>query len=355
MPVKYLTVVGMMSGTSLDGIDLVLCRFTNSHGQYRFRILHAVTYIYTPEWRKQLNAASALGAEEFLLLHHEYGKFIGDQVNRFLNESGHTADLIASHGHTIFHQPSRGFTFQLGDGASIASRCHITTVSDFRNLDVALGGQGAPLVPAGDEILFPEYSFCLNLGGFANISNQLNGIRIASDLCPVNIVLNSLARSSGHEFDEGGETGRRGTANASLLNELNSLEFYSRTGPKSLGREWVESCFMPLLLKYDLPQEDLARTVYEHIAFQIGRYVNFYGPGDMMVTGGGTFNTFLVEKIAEATNTKLVVPDDQIIMFKEALIFAFLGLLRYRNKINCLASVTGARRDSSSGIIHLIS
>jgi anhydro-N-acetylmuramic acid kinase len=274
-------------------------------------------------------------------------------VSRFLKDNELSADLVASHGHTIFHQPEKGFTFQLGEGAAIVSRCHVTTVSDFRTMDVALGGQGAPLVPVGDELLFPHYAYCLNLGGFANVSNRVEGTRIAFDLCPANIVLNELARRTGKEYDLNGNIGRSGVAHPQLVKELNSLEYYLQRGPKSLGREWVEKSYMPLLNKYNLPLENIMCSVYEHISVQIGSYLDLSGPGEVLVTGGGAFNTFLVELIQSHTESILVIPDEQLVKFKEALIFAFLGLLRFRNETNCLASVTGAVRDSSTGVIHL--
>lgn len=345
-------VVGMMSGTSLDGIDLLLSRFSKKGHQWEFSIIKAMTIDYTSDWRIRLDHAAVLGAEAFLRLHHEYGRLIGENIVSFLSDNGLSADIIASHGHTVFHQPERGLTFQLGEGAEIASICSLTTVSDFRTMDVALGGQGAPLVPVGDRQLFSQYRYCLNLGGFANISNERLGIRIACDICPVNIVLNSLALRLGREYDAGGKISRLGHPDVALISELNNLDFYTRTGPKSLGREWVESCFMPVLFRYDIPAEDLMRSVVEHIAFQIGRYVKEYGTGDVLVTGGGVFNTFLMERIGEEVDASLVIPHEQLVRFKEALIFAFLGLLRYKNEINCLASVTGARCDSSSGVIH---
>jgi anhydro-N-acetylmuramic acid kinase len=355
MTAKFHKVVGMMSGTSLDGIDLILCGFYKSGKQWQYHIVEADTYEYPPEWKKKLNEAVNLDAGSFLLLHQEYGCYIGDLVNRFLSEHGLTADLVAAHGHTIFHQPERGFTFQLGSGATLASRCKLDTVSDFRTLDVALGGQGAPLVPLGDELLFSKFKFCLNLGGFANISNQTNGIRIACDICPVNLVANELASKKGLEFDRDGMLGRQGNIVPELLDSLNGLEFYLKPAPKSLGREWVENSVVPLLVKYPVPVEDLLRTLYEHMAIQISGYINEYDPGEVLVTGGGAFNTFLMNLIREKSKSTLFVPDHQLVKFKEALIFAFLGLRRYRNEINCLASVTGASRNSSSGTVNLIS
>jgi anhydro-N-acetylmuramic acid kinase len=351
---KY-AVVGMMSGTSMDGMDLVLCRFSRNKKEWHFHIEKAVTYDYTPEWTTNLNEAFRLSAGEFLLLHNAYGRLIGDHVTQFLKENNLSADLVASHGHTIFHQPEKLFTYQLGEGASIVSRCNVTTVSDFRTMDVALGGQGAPLVPIGDELLFSQYGYCLNLGGFANVSNRHEGKRIAFDICPVNIVLNELSRRKGKEYDKGGQIGRSGIPHPQLVEELNSLEYYLQTAPKSLGREWVEKSYLPLLDKFNLPLENIMSSVYEHISQQIGSYLDHSGPGEVLVTGGGAFNNFLIEKIQSQTKSNLVIPDEQLVKFKEALIFAFLGLLRFLNETNCLSSVTGAMRDSSSGIIHLSS
>jgi anhydro-N-acetylmuramic acid kinase len=353
MVVEKYAVVGMMSGTSMDGMDLVLCRFSLERNKWKFYIEKGLTYAYSSEWTANLNQAFRLPAEDFLQLHNAYGRLIGDYTSRFLEENKLSADLVASHGHTIFHQPEKGFTFQLGEGASIVSRCKLTTVSDFRTMDVALGGQGAPLVPVGDELLFPHYGYCLNLGGFANVSNRQEGKRIAFDICPVNIVLNELSRKAGKEFDRDGEMGRNGFPHPQLVNELNSLEFYRQSGPKSLGREWVEKSYMPLLEKYNLPLDNIMSSVYEHISVQIGSYLELSGPGEVLITGGGAFNTFLIEKIQSHTKCQLFIPDEQLVKFKEALIFAFLGLLRFRNEINCLASVTGAVRDSSSGAIHV--
>lgn len=353
MSLKYYSVVGMMSGTSLDGIDLILSRFHKTPKNWHYQILKAVTFDYPKDWKKKLNDAANLDAGSFLLLHKEYGSYIGDLVNSFLAESGLKADLVASHGHTIFHQPDKGFTFQLGSGATIAARCQLNTISDFRTLDVALGGQGAPLVPVGDELLFGRYEFCLNLGGFANISNRKNNIRIAFDICPVNIVTNNLALRNGQEYDKGGNMGSKGRIVPKLVEELNNLAFYTKAAPKSLGREWVENSFFPVLERYNLPAEDLIRNVYEHIAIQISNYINGYKTGEVLVTGGGAFNSFLMKLIQQKSKSTLIMPEEQLVKFKEALIFAFLGLLRYRNAVNCLASVTGARCDSSSGIIDL--
>jgi anhydro-N-acetylmuramic acid kinase len=354
MPLRNYTVVGMMSGTSLDGMDLILSRFHKSKHDWHYQILKAATYEYSLEWKMKLNDAALLDAGSFLMLHQEYGSYIGEKVNSFLEGYRLKVDLVASHGHTVFHQPEKGFTFQLGSGAAIAARCKIDTVSDFRTLDVALGGQGAPLVPVGDELLFGRYKFCLNLGGFANISKKENLTRIACDICPVNIVANHLAQQRGHEYDRDGVMGSHGKIVPELVEELNNLEFYTRPAPKSLGREWVETTFIPVLKKFNLSTEDQLRNVYEHMAFQISKYINNCEAGEVLVTGGGAFNSFLMDLLRQKSKSVLKVPEVQLVKFKEALIFAFLGLLRTRNEVNCLASVTGAGSDSSSGVMHVI-
>jgi anhydro-N-acetylmuramic acid kinase len=346
-------VVGMMSGTSLDGIDLVLCNFNGERGKWLYEIEKAATINYSSDWKKKLSTAPGLTAEELIILHNEYGTFIGNSVHEFLGIIL-KADIVASHGHTIFHQPGRHMTFQLGSGAYIAAGCKMPVVADFRTTDVALGGQGAPLVPIGDKLLFTEYDYCLNLGGFANISNDVNAIRIAFDICPVNIIANTLSGRIGLEYDQAGETGRSGALNQGLVDELNNLEFYKVTGPKSLGREWIENTFMPVVNSYKISVPDLLRSFYEHVAIQISSYINKSRKGKVLVTGGGAFNKFLVELIARESESGLIIPDDTVVKYKEAIIFAFLGMLRYENRINCLASVTGASRDSSAGAVYLI-
>jgi len=303
------------------------------------------------EWVRRLEQAHALDARSFLLLHKEFGRFMGEQANAFLSDCARP-DLIASHGHTIFHTPSDGLTFQLGDGATLAATCGITAVCDFRSLDVALGGQGAPLVPAGDEILFGIYDFCLNLGGFANISFRKDKQRIAYDICPVNSLLNPLSRRLGLPFDKDGKEGRSGKIIDTLLAILDSNPYYFAPPPKSLGREWLEQNILPCLQADTHPIHYLLRTVYQHAAKQIAANLTGDPSKNVLVTGGGAYNNFLTGLIRENTRCTLFIPDDRLIQFKEALIFAFLGVLRMRNEINCLASVTGARQDSSSGIVY---
>ena len=347
------TAIGIMSGTSLDGLDLCLAEF-HFDGKWNFEIIAADCFVYDATWRKKLSHAHQLSDNELMELDQEFGKLIGDSVHSFLSENRLAKpDLVCSHGHTVFHQPEEGITVQIGDGQSIANTTGTTCVNDFRSLDVSLGGQGAPLVPIGDELLFSEFDACLNLGGFSNISFKENEIRKAFDICPVNIVLNELASRLNHPFDRNGELAKSGKLNEPLLNHLNGFNLYTEESHPSLAREWVESTVNPLLEEANLPEVDLLRTFVEHVAIQIARVIEAKVAGArVLVTGGGAYNSFLMERMRAYSLADLIIPDKQIIEFKEALIFAFLGVLRSENQINVLKSVTGACRDSSSGVMH---
>lgn len=359
-------VVGLMSGTSLDGLDIALCKLTYSKGKWRYSILKAQTYKYDKEWNKKLRSAHFLSSIDLLELHTAYGTYIGNCINRFIKgQNIRQIDLVASHGHTVFHQPAKHTTFQLGHGAAIASTCRIPVVSDFRIQDMLLGGQGAPLIPVCDLLLFSEYDFCLNLGGFANISfcGKNRSRRLAFDICPANIAINYFAQLKGKEYDAEGTIAATGTVRIPLLAKLNSLAYYSQSLPKSLGREWLEESFLPIVNEYRISINDKLATITEHVAEQIAKAINdrsislskksiSNGRANALITGGGAFNTFLVDKIREKTVVSLTVPDNTLVNFKEALGFALLGVLRMRGEINCLKSVTGANRDSSGGAIY---
>ena len=343
-----------MSGTSLDGLDIAYCEF-ESKAAWNYKIGHAKTIKYTKAWKQKLGGAIGLNKQELRDLDIEFGKFIGAETLKFIKAKRLKADLIASHGHTVFHQPEKGITLQIGSGKHISAATKLTVVCDFRSGDVALGGQGAPLVPLVDKLLFSDYTFCLNLGGFANISYEKGGKRIAFDICAVNIVLNDLAARLGQEFDRGGRIASKGKIHPGLLKELNALPFFRAKPPKSLGREWVETSFLPLLDSFNIPVQDKLRTLVEHIAIQVSAAVNSHRPtphSKLLVTGGGAYNTFLIGRIAIRTNCRVVLPDDRTIQFKEAMAFAFLGLLKWKGEINILKSVTGASRDSSGGKIY---
>lgn len=348
---KEYIVLGIMSGTSLDGLDLAICKFHFSRNKWNYELLKSKTIPYTDKLRNQLENAPLLPADKIISLDNEFGNFIASQSVELIAETRIPVELISSHGHTVFHQPENGITFQIGNGACISAITGITTVTDFRRTDVALGGQGAPLVPAGDDLLFSEYDYCLNLGGFANISFRSGNKRIAFDICPVNIILNLLSQRSGKLFDKDGCAGSSGEIDKSLLIKLNALEYYKIQPPKSLGREWIEQTFIPVMDGIDLPIETKMRTVYEHIAKQIALIPR--NNKTLLITGGGIYNKFLRSLIEKYCEADCIIPADDVINFKEAIIFAFLGLLRIMNEINCYASVTGASRDSCCGIVNL--
>ncbi len=345
-------VIGVMSGTSLDGVDIAYCTFTYSNRKWSYKIICAETIDYPDEWINRLHTLDNESAFTFVQTHIDYGHFLGQLIHKFSSRNNLSPDFIASHGHTIFHQPEKKITSQIGDGAAIAACCGLPVVCDFRSMDVALRGQGAPLVPIGDKYLFSEYDLCLNLGGFSNISFEKNKKRIAFDICPVNIILNELSAICGKPFDYKGCLARKGNLNQPLLNELNNLSFYLLHPPKSLGKEWMINNFKPVLLKYQIPIEDKLNTVCEHIAFQIGNSTKHIPSGKLLVTGGGALNDFLMERIKIYSIHQVIIPDMNTIRFKEALIFAFLGVLRMIKKTNCINSVTGASKDNIGGAIY---
>lgn len=346
-------ITGLMSGTSLDGLDMCHVRFTldESNQRWSYEILAAEDEPYSDELKHQLATAQNMTAEEYALLNSDYGLYLGARVREFVSRNRIKPDYIASHGHTIFHQPSRRLTTQIGSGAGIAAESGVDTICDFRTVDVALGGQGAPLVPVGDRNLFSEFSYCLNLGGFSNISfDNEDGSRGAYDISPVNYVLNHYTRTIGLDYDKDGEIARRGAVNETLLDKLNNLDFYHKTGPKSLGREWVEQSVIPLIDSFNLAMEDKLATFAEHVAIQISAHIK---GGRVLLTGGGALNKYLVERMqARAPQCEYHVPDKRTVNFKEALIFAFLGALWVTNIPNCLRSVTGAKYDNIGGALY---
>lgn len=341
---KY-RVLGVMSGTSLDGIDLAICSFYKKH-KWEFNIEKSKTIKYSKYWRITLAHLHKENKKIISRIDIEYGKFLGKTIHNYLENE--KIDFIASHGHTIFHQPKNKLTLQIGDGNTIANITKIKTINNFRNLDVSLSGQGAPLVPIGDLHLFREYKYCVNLGGFANISIKNNGIIKAFDICPVNIVLNNICKRLFLEFDNYGSIAKKGKLIKDLLNSLNSLRFYKKKPPKSLAREWVDEFITPLLLEKYKPQ-DLLHTFSEHIAIQIGKFLK---DKSVLFTGGGVFNYYLISRISYYSKSKIIIPNQTIVNFKESLIFAFLGVLKTRNEINCLQSVTGAKKDNCGGEIN---
>jgi anhydro-N-acetylmuramic acid kinase len=351
--------IGLMSGSSLDGLDIAFVEFQEQGGKWSYEILEADCYPYPEEWIQKLQGAINLSARDYLLLHTEYGHYTGQRLNKFIekHQLEFKVAVIGSHGHTTFHMPDKKITAQLGDGAAIAAETNLPVVSDLRALDVAFGGQGAPIVPIGEKLLMSEYDFFLNIGGIANLS--LNAKKyIAFDVCPANRVLNMLANESGIAFDDGGQIAATGTLNDELLGKLNQLAYYKQVSPKSLANDFGTDVVYPLIKESGLEMKDALRTYTEHIALQIKIAISQsllpLSASRLLVTGGGAFNNFLIQQIAEQLKEltiEVVVPDARLVNYKEAMIMAFIGVLRWRQENNVLSSVTGAVKDSIGGAL----
>ncbi|HWB63356.1 MAG TPA: anhydro-N-acetylmuramic acid kinase [Chitinophagales bacterium] len=356
--------IGLMSGSSLDGLDICYCRFSEHNGAWGFSILHADVVPYPEEWVQKLKHLPEATAKTFCETDAALGHYFGKQVNAFIktHQLQGQVELITSHGHTVFHFPQKKFTTQVADGAAIAALTGLPVVANFRTTDVAYGGQGTPIVPIGDLHLFSNYRLCLNLGGIANISCKTTTGIIAFDICPANQVLNVLASQMGKEYDENGNLAATGNINTGLLNALNSLAFYSLPYPKSLDNSFSREALLPLIQGVDIPLPDKLRTYTEHIALQIKAQtdmvsgkekISFSAANKMLATGGGAFNSFLVGRIAALSGIETEVPASDVVKFKEALVIAFMGVLRLHNKTNVLKSVTGAAKDSAGGALYL--
>lgn len=346
-------VIGVMSGSSMDGVDLACCNFTQTNGNWRYELLAANTTPYSEVWRQRLSQLYKQKADIYPKVNAYYGKYLGQLINSFIADNQLKPDLISSHGHTIFHQPASGFTAQVGDGAAISAITGLPVVSDLRTTDVALGGQGAPLVPLGEKLLFTNYDAFVNLGGIANVSIMGSNSVKAFDVVPCNIVLNRAARWLKLPFDEEGKIASSADVDTDLLDDLNDLEFYHINGPKSLGREWINNDFWPIVKSYlDISEAEKLATLSAHISFQVSEVLNAYNATNVMVTGGGVHNTHLLNGIKNKTKGTLVVPDNNLVDYKEAVIFALLGLLRLLNQNNVLASVTGSKNNNIGGALY---
>jgi anhydro-N-acetylmuramic acid kinase len=350
-------VIGVMSGSSLDGVDLAACRFFEApDGHYHYQIEAAETIAYSQHWIRELQQARSASLLAGLSLDQDYGLYLGDLVQDFQKRKKLTASLVSSHGHTIHHNAKAHLSVQFGAGSAIHAKTQVPVVSDFRQGDLHLGGQGAPLAPVGDELLFHPYGYCLNLGGIANISfTGPSGKRVAFDVAPCNQVLNYLARQAGLSYDQDGGLAREGVPEQDLLDALNSVPFYQQNGPRSLDRSDIEHTWLPLIDEHESTIAQKLATFHSHLAEQIAEAIAI-APADrqsrLLVTGGGAFNRDLVQRIQQHFPGEVVVPDAQLVEFKEAVIFAFMGWLRWHNRINCLASVTGASRDHVAGCLY---
>jgi anhydro-N-acetylmuramic acid kinase len=355
-------VVGLMSGSSLDGLDIAFVQFEETAGKWEFEIQESACIPYPAEWKQKLSSVTGLPAIEYLLLHTAYGRWLGDAVNRFLEEKNLTyrIQLISSHGHTAFHLPAQKMTAQLGDGAAIAAVTGIRTITDLRSVDIALGGQGAPIVPIGEKLLFPDYDLFLNLGGIANISANTASF-IGFDVCPANRILNLIVAGIEKGFDENGSLAASGRVDEKLLDRLNEFDYYKKSFPKSLSNEFGLNEIFPLIQKAGLSMQDALHTYVLHIVYQISQSISMLKKEfsarenlRLLVTGGGAHNGFLIKKLKEAVSVRgidVVIPADQLIDYKEALVMALMGALRWREDINVLQTVTGASKDSSNGAV----
>lgn len=359
-------VIGLMSGSSLDGLDIAYVQFHATGGKWSMELQQTATYAYPAEWEEKLRNCTALSARDYLLLHSSYGHYTGQLVNRFIQEYGleHKVHMIASHGHTSFHLPSSGMTAQLGDGAAIAAETRLPVISDLRAMDIAAGGQGAPIVPIGEKLLFGDMAFLLNIGGIANLSLKKEEGYIAFDSCAANRVLNMLAQDAGKAYDENGALAASGLINEALLGKLAAMDFYAQEYPKSLANSFGIDQVYPLVKEAGLSDADALHTYTQHIAIQIAADLKKATAKEgiptegqeLLITGGGAYNGFLVDCLKQQLSplgVTVQVPDPALIEFKEAIIMALIGVLRWREEYTVLASVTGASRATIGGALWL--
>lgn len=355
--------IGLMSGSSLDGLDIAYCIFTLEKGNWNFEILKTDVVVYPDEWIQDIKHAPIANAKALWETHALLGNYFGEKVNEFIQKNSlqEKVDYVASHGHTIFHFPEKKFTTQIGDGAALAARTNLPVICDFRTADIADGGQGTPIVPIGDQLLFADYKFCLNIGGIANISCKTENSIVAFDLCSANQILNMLSNRLEKAYDADGKIAESGKLHKQLFAKLNTMEYYARTYPKSLDNSFSREIILPVLEEFQISVEDKMRTYVEHIAAQAAQHIQmilekeklkFSANEKILVTGGGAFNKFLVKRIKEQTGIDVHVPDDALAKFKEAVVIAFMGVLRMRNEVNVLRSVTGASKDSIGGAVY---
>jgi anhydro-N-acetylmuramic acid kinase len=348
-------VIGLMSGTSGDGLDIAFCEFEKKDS-WSYTIVDSDTVPFPKKLGKKLKKSHLLSGEKLSQLDVEFGSWMGDQVKYFLTKKSLSAQAVASHGHTVFHRPSKKISLQIGNGWSLHQSCGLPVINDFRMLDIQLGGQGAPLVPIGDQLLFGEYDYCINLGGIANISMDFLDRRIAFDICPFNLLLNHYAETCGKAYDKNGKLARKGKLLHKVLKSLNQLPYYQKDGAKSLAREDLDDYLKILDWSGEHKPENVLHTLVVHYVEQIKAVLNPI-PGKkpkILVTGGGAYNTFFMEMLQSELdeNFEIIPPTNTLINFKEALLFAFLGVLRMRGENNCLASVTGASRDNCGGTVY---
>ena len=354
---KIYKVLGLMSGTSLDGLDLCYCHLWSVNDTWQYEIVKAKSVAYEKAMRNKLKDAIFLKAEALLIFHNAYGHWLGEQARQFIAENNLEVDFISSHGHTTHHKPEAGLTFQIGSGQHLANTSGYRTICDFRSNDLALGGQGAPLVPIGDKLLLDEYDYCLNLGGISNISFDYKAQRLAFDVGLANMILNHITAKIDMPYDDGGQLAKSGSLNQEMLSALNALEYYKLPYPKSTGYEWFIAEVVPIVERTTDTTANLLHTSIHHICEQLAIQLNSFSSGKtarLLVTGGGALNLFMIETLKAKLNASIsvIVPSTTLIAYKEALVFALMGVLRLENKINVFSSVTGASRDCTGGVVY---
>ncbi len=361
MPTHH--IIGLMSGSSLDGLDIAHCQFTfdgrPQKGQIRWQILDAETIAYPPEWQARLRKTTTMSPVELLETDADLGRWMGNQVRTFVAQRKLKIDLVASHGHTVFHFPEKGFSLQIGQGNHLAEKCGLPVIFDFRTADIAAGGQGAPLAPVVDEWLLTDYDFFLNLGGIANIACHTRDGFVGYDIIGTNQILDALAGKLNLAYDSGGQLARKGSLNPTLYNQLQKLDFLQQEPPKSLDNQWVRDNMTGPTLAFDDTIPNKMATIVELAAFEIAKEINRLIPyakhpnHQLLITGGGAHNTYLIERIKHfaPSNLEIIIPTPQLINYKESLLIALLALLRQYGSPNSSPLVTGAGRNTVGGVL----
>ncbi len=370
--------LGLMSGTSADGIDAVLAEFSGKGLRTRVKTLSFETYPFTPEMKKRILKLDCARAEEICEMNFIMGELLAQAASRLMKRaklSPGKVDFIGSHGQTVYHLSGhpwrRNSTLQIGEGAVLAARTGMVTVCDFRPADIAAGGTGAPLVPFADYILFRKKGkprALLNLGGIANVTVIPGTLRqvMAFDTGPANMVIDSLVRLQSRgkrKWDDGGQIAGRGKLNEGLLGELMHHPYLRLPPPKSTGREIFGEEFAKDLWKRGrrLSFEDLLATATFFTAASI--YLGFdrfifplFRVEEIYVSGGGLHNRTLMGFLGKVFNPIPVAPLDDLGVqgdAKEALAFALLADATLQGMASNVPSATGARRPAVLGKIIL--
>lgn len=364
MPEKTYRVLGLLSGSSLDGADLAVCSFSvdplTPTKLLSWNIHLARTIPYPQEWITRFKNLPGASARDLVLADTELGHYYGVLINQLLKEHSITVDLISSHGHTIFHFPELKTTTQIGDGAAIVSETGIDTVTQLRSVDVAFAGEGAPLAPLGDRYLYPGYTYYLNLGGIANVTAYQDEKIIAFDICPCNQIFNALAETIGQDFDRDGAIAASGNLNHPLLARLQDDDYLIKPYPKSLDNTWSQEHQVKQAIQWDARLEDKMNTAVEFVALEIAKACRQLTQPEssterptLFCTGGGALNAHLISRIAfHCPEIELVLPSRKIIEFKEVSFIALAGLFRCLRVPNLYASVTGAPSDTINGALY---